>query len=69
MKFKYLLTLCFLIAFNSLFFAPPHVAPGRPNGCWPACVPIDGGISLLVAAGAVYGGKKLYFDKKNKKTL
>ena len=68
MKFKYLLTLCFIIAFSALVFAPPPAAPGNPRGCFPACVPIDGGISLLVAAGAVYGGKKLYLDKKNKKT-
>ncbi len=48
--------------------------PGPPGGggdppCWPApCVPIDGGISLLIAAGLAYGGKKahqLMKDRKN----
>jgi len=40
--------------------------PGPPGGgsdppCWPApCVPIDGGIGFLVAAGLAYGGKKAY---------
>ncbi|MBL4733911.1 MAG: hypothetical protein JKY18_00970 [Flavobacteriales bacterium] len=40
--------------------------PGPPGGggdppCWPApCVPIDGGIGFLIAAGLLYGGKKAY---------
>ena len=68
MNFKYLLTVSFLIAFNAIMVAPPP-APGGP-GCWPPpCVPIDGGISILVIAGAVYGGKKLYFDNKKRKSL
>lgn len=41
---------------------------GPPNGggpCWPPpCIPIDGGISLLIAAGAIYGSKKLYTKNK-----
>jgi hypothetical protein len=54
---------------------PPHPhsaaggAVGHP-GCWPPpCVPIDGGISLLIAAGAIYGGRKLYSNKKEKNSL
>ncbi|MEW6470007.1 MAG: PID-CTERM protein-sorting domain-containing protein [Bacteroidota bacterium] len=44
---------------------PPKPPMGPP--CWPPpCVPIDGGVSLLIAAGAVYGGKKLYDSRKNK---
>lgn len=44
---------------------PPPPPPPPPNGggpaCWPPpCVPIDGGISFLIAAGALYGGRKLY---------
>lgn len=39
--------------------------PAAGGGCWPApCIPIDGGISLLIAAGALYGGKKLYNKHK-----
>lgn len=34
--------------------------PGNPD----TPVPLDGGISLLIAAGAAYGGKKLYQAKK-----
>jgi hypothetical protein len=29
-------------------------------------IPLDGGLSILLAAGAAYGGKKLYDSKKNK---
>ena len=44
--------------------------PGPPMGpppCWPppCSIPIDGGISLLIAAGVALGGKKFYdFRKK-----
>jgi len=34
--------------------------PGNPE----TSVPLDGGISSLIAAGAAFGGKKVY-DKKN----
>lgn len=45
---------------------PPPPVTGTPN-CWPPpCVPIDGGISLLMAAGALYGGKKLLNKRKIK---
>ncbi len=41
-------------------------APPPPQTCWPPpCIPIDGGISLLIAAGVALGGKKMYgFRKK-----
>jgi hypothetical protein len=32
----------------------------------PSIVPIDGGVSLLVAACAGYGAKKIYDARKNK---
>lgn len=32
---------------------------GGPPPCWPPpCIPIDGGMSALVAAGLLYGGAK-----------
>lgn len=32
---------------------------GGPPPCWPPpCIPIDGGLSALIAAGALLGGKK-----------
>lgn len=34
--------------------------PGNAN---PSDVPVDGGLSLLLAAGAAYGGRRLYRKK------
>lgn len=37
-------------------------------GCdTPGCIPIDGGISWLLIAGTVYGGKKFYNANKEQK--
>jgi len=38
----------------------PGGGGGGPNCFPPPCVPIDGGLSLLLAAGVAYGGKKIY---------
>lgn len=63
------LALIFLIFFavtgsQSLFSAPPPPPSTKPP-CWPPpCIPIDGGISALIIAGAAYGAKKLYEKKK-----
>ena len=49
---------------------PPPPGGGDTPGCWPPpCIPIDGGISLLIAAGAIYGGRKLYGSRKEKNLL
>lgn len=69
MKAKHLITIIFLMVglFGSYAAGPPKKPPGGSGGpgCWPPpCVPIDGGISLLIAAGAIYGGKKLYNKQK-----
>lgn len=62
------LIILFLVLGAEAFAGPPPPPPtgGKPK-CWPPpCVPIDGGISILIAAGALYGGKKLYnTTKKN----
>jgi hypothetical protein len=44
----------------------PPIGPPGPPPCWPPpCIPVDGGLSFLLVAGAAYGGKKLYdFNKK-----
>ena len=43
-------------------YAPPGGDPvvgGGSAGCWPPpCIPIDGGISFLIAAGIAFGAKK-----------
>lgn len=63
-------TITFITAlsiFNNVFAGggPPGPPGGGPGGggppCWPPpCVPIDGGISFLLVAGALYGSKKVY---------
>lgn len=72
MKTKIYFTLVFtfyIISFCNAAAPPPPSGGGTP-GCWPPpCVPIDGGISLLIAAGAIYGGKKLYNNQKEKNIL
>lgn len=66
-----------LVIFFSLHFlsvnvhaaGPPMGPPMGPPPCWPppCTVPIDGGISILIAAGAALGGKKLYDLRKSSK--
>jgi len=54
-------------------FAQPPAGGGPPagsgpgGGCFPACIPIDGGLGFLIAAGVALalGGKKLFGSKKN----
>ena len=67
MKTRLITVIIFIVAVPLLCKAPP----AGPSSCYPAtnCIPIDGGISLLVAAGAIYGGKKLYSNRKEKKAL
>jgi hypothetical protein len=54
---------------NNLLAAsgPPSPPTGGTTGapCWPPpCVPIDGGISFLIAAGIGLGAKKVYDSRK-----
>ena len=68
--YKSILTLI-LVFFGSqiLLSAPPPPPSGSP-GCWPPpCVPIDGGISFLIVAGAAYGAKKLVDVRKKNKSI
>ena len=56
-----------LILLATVIQAAPSSPPGGGMSppCWPPpCLPIDGGISFLIAAAAVYGGKKLYDHQK-----
>lgn len=65
--FKGILFLSILCFSQFLNAAPPPPPAGSP-GCWPPpCVPIDGGITFLIAAGAAYGAKKIY-DSRKKQT-
>jgi len=50
--------------------APPPPPPGSGPPCWPPpCIPIDGGITILIVAGAAYGAKKLYNSRKKEETI
>lgn len=64
------LTYGFLIALGMmmLMIEPSFAQPGGGGpptgggdpGCWPPpCIPIDGGMSFLMALGLAFGGKKL----------
>lgn len=67
-----LLTLGLMLSNSGLFAQPPGGPPPGGGGttgttppCWePECIPIDGGIGLLIAAGALLGGRKLYGQLK-----
>ena len=73
MNKKIILLFSFIIISNAICNAmppPPPSGSGGGFGCWPPpCVPIDGGISLLIAAGAIYGGRKLYKNNQEKNAL
>lgn len=56
---------CFIVV--GLSNPPGSGNPGDGDGETPdsPSIPIDGGISLLLAAGAAYGAKKIYQNKKS----
>ena len=56
---------------TSVVLADPPSPPGPGGspiggGGTPVGAPIDGGLSILLAMGAAYGGKKLYQARKEK---
>ncbi len=62
--FGFLLAMCHS---NDLLSQPPPPGGGDVPNCFPPpCVPIDGGLSWLLIAGTVYGGKILYGANKEK---
>lgn len=60
----------FFLSFVSVSLAqnPPYppAEHGKSGNQGPADAPIDGGLGILLAMGAAYGGVKLY---KNRKTI
>lgn len=50
------LYLCFGLGMGIWAQLPPPPTPTAP----PSQVPLDGGVLLLAAAGAIYGAKKVY---------
>ncbi|MDZ4665857.1 MAG: hypothetical protein SGJ15_13340 [Bacteroidota bacterium] len=60
-----ILVIFLLLAVNTYAGVPPPPPPVIGPACWPPpCIPIDGGITLLIAAGAAYGAKKIYVSRK-----
>lgn len=70
---KHTLRLTLLVALVTFAFTGGIMAQpiGGPPPCWPPpCIPIDGGLSALIAAGALLGGKKaLELRKSRNKAL
>ncbi len=65
MKLKPFLTTAILTVVSLLMYLPSVLAQlPDPRGD-PDEIPIDGGLSLLIAAGVAYGAKKAY-DKRKK---
>jgi hypothetical protein len=71
MKHRIIITLAVL----AIFVVWTHIASGQPfeppngggsGGGGPVGAPIDGGLSALIAAGAVLIGRKFYKDRKNR---
>lgn len=67
-----ILKLSIIIAFLLLPFMATEISAQPSSGggdpCFPPatpCIPIDGGVGFLIAAGLAYGGKKAY-DMRNK---
>ena len=52
-----------LVGLGMLLTSSVFAQPGDPPD---PDIPIDGGISLLIAAGALYGSKKIYDARKKK---
>ena len=71
MNTRFLLIFLFVVCCTAFCVAlPPPPPSGATPDCWPPpCIPIDGGISLLIAAGAIYGGRKLYKNQQEKNAL
>lgn len=53
------LALTIALAIAPFAFGAFAQSGGGPPPCWPPpCIPIDGGVGLLIAAGALLGGRK-----------
>ncbi len=60
-KYKIILTLTLIFLFVPFFVG---TVAGQPPPPPPTDIPIDGGLSFLLAAGVAYGAKKLYANKE-----
>ena len=58
-----------VILLSSMLLTATFIHAGPPGGGGGAGAPIDGGLSLLIGAGASYGIKKLYKKKDRKEEI
>lgn len=65
MKLKSLLTTAILTMVTLVMYIPSVLAQIPDPGSDPDDIPLDGGLSMLIAAGVAYGAKKAY-DKRKK---
>jgi len=65
-----ILLVALFVSLSIVASADPPTPPPNPSsgggGGGPVGAPIDGGLSILLAMGAAYGGKKLYQARKEK---
>lgn len=59
-------TAALIILFCLPVLAHAQVNPGCDPAVDPSCVPIDGGLGFLIAAGIGYGIKRVRGNEKNK---
>jgi hypothetical protein len=67
---KFLLVLalfCLTISVSAQEPPPPPASHGETGNQGPADAPIDGGLGILLALGAAYGGYRIYKYKKDQK--
>ena len=57
---KFIRILCILMIASLPVMAQEEELGSETGGPDPGAVPIDGGLSLLLAAGAAFGGRRLY---------
>jgi len=72
-KFIYTSLIAVFVSLSMAVLADPGPPPPPPDpgggggGGGPVGAPIDGGLGILLAMGAAYGGKKLYKARQDKK--
>ncbi len=62
-------TSVFFILGSFVALAQPGPPTSGPTCFPPPCVPIDGGIGFLIAAGVAFGAKKIYDSRKRSKSI
>jgi len=73
-KIRAIVTLMIFIVLPLLSLADPPPPPGQGGGGpgggpTPVGAPIDGGLGILLALGAAYGGWKIYDTRKKQNTV